>query len=117
MEKKFTYVNAIDNALNGVLDEATVEKLEALKTSLTKKSANKGEKKVNANDEPIKARVLEVLAEGRKTVTEMVVAGGFPTNESGVTTTQMLAPRVKALVAEGKVAEVTEKGKKYFSLA
>ena len=45
MEKKFTYINAIDNALNGVLDQETVDKLNALKVSLSKKSAKSGEKK------------------------------------------------------------------------
>ena len=117
MEKKFTYINAIDNALNGVLNQETVDKLNALKVSLSKKSAKSGEKKANPNDEPIKARILEVLADGRKSITEMILMGGFPTNGSGVTTTQMITPRVTALVTEGKVTVATEKGKKFYSLA
>ena len=47
----------------------------------------------------------------------MILMGGFPTNESGVTTTQMITPRVTALVTEGKVTVATEKGKKFYSLA
>lgn len=114
MEKKFTYVNAIDNALNGVLDDQTVEKLNALKVSLTKKASNKAEKKVSDYDVALRNAIVDALTEGRKTCTELIASGVLPTEEGKILTTQKVSAAIRAL--GDKVVSTTEKGKTYFSV-
>lgn len=114
MEKKFTYVNAIDNALAGNLTDETVEKLQALKVSLTKKSANKAEKKVSEYDVALRNAIVDALTEGRKTCTELIASGALPTEEGKILTTQKVSAAIRAL--GDKVTSVTEKGKTYFSV-
>ena len=66
MEKKMTYVNAIDMALEGNLTEEVVEKLEALKVSLAKRNAHKSDKPTKAQvaNEGVKDAIMEFLADG-----------------------------------------------------
>lgn len=112
--EKFTYVNAIDNALNGILNKETVDKLNALKASLSKKSANKGEKKVSEYDTNLREGIYTALVEnGRMTCTELIVKGNLPVEEGKVLSTQKVASALKAL--GDRVTSVTEKGKTYYS--
>ena len=115
MEKKFTYVNAIDNALAGNLTEETVAKLNALKVSLTKKSANKAEKKVSDYDMALRNAIVDALAKGRKTCTELIANGNLPTEEGKILTTQKVSAAIRAM--GDTIKSETEKGKTYFSVA
>ena len=66
MAKVMTYATAIDNALNGNLNEETVERLNALKAQLAKRNASSGEKKptkIQRENEDLKVKILEMLGE------------------------------------------------------
>ena len=104
---KMTYVSAIDNALNGLLDAETVEKLEALKVSLVKRSASKTSKptKRQVENEAIKAQIAEVLSDEGKTVTEIMTAMGD---------TSLTNQRVSALLRQMGVHKEIVKGKSLF---
>ena len=59
---KMTYVQAIDNAINGILDDETMEKLTALKTQLAKR--NSGERKMSKTqvaNESLKTEIADFL--------------------------------------------------------
>lgn len=104
---KMTYAIAIDNAINGIMDEATREKLEALKASLAKR--NSGERKPTKGqieNEALKARILELLGgEGRQCkdiATEMEISG------------QKCSALLKQLVDTNQIEKYTEKRVTYF---
>lgn len=62
MAKAITYVQAIDEAINGNLTPEVVEKLEALKVQYAKRnSGNKGMTKTQKENEGLKAVILENL--------------------------------------------------------
>lgn len=109
MEKKMTYVNAIDMALEGNLTDEVVEKLEALKVSLAKRNAHKSGKptKTQVANEGVKDAILEFLADGEahqcKAVAEAL--GISPQKASA-----LLAQLVKA----EKVEKFTEKRVSFF---
>lgn len=62
---KMTYAMAIDNAINGKIDEETIERLRALKAQLAKRNAGSGERKptkTQKENEGKKAIILDMLA-------------------------------------------------------
>lgn len=114
---KLTYAKALDVAINAVAEnEEVVAKLTALKASIEKKNASKGEKKPTATqkaNEVIKEQIVTVLADAEKalTVTEIVKAldGDF--------TNQKISALVRQLIDAGKVEKFEEKRRSYFKLA
>lgn len=61
----FTYVMAIDNAINGNLTEETIAKLEALKAQLQKRaSAERKPTKAQRENEDVKCAILDTLRGG-----------------------------------------------------
>ncbi len=110
---KLTYAQALEVAINAV-DGEVAEKLKALKASIEKKNASKGERKPTATQKEnvgIKASILEVLEGGALTVTEIVKA------LDGDYTNQKVSALVRQLVADGSVVRFEEKRKAYFKLA
>lgn len=111
---KVTYVSALATVIPTIENKEVREKLEALKTSLEKKSASKGERKPTATqkaNEGHKEVILNSMVEGeRYTITEMCKE--FPFTE------ELSNQRVSALITQMKKAElverVEEKGKAYF---
>ena len=98
---KMTYVEAIDLALNGNVNEEVVEKLEALKAQLVKRgSAKKGLTKTQKENEVLKERVAEILANGGMTATELA-------NELGVSC-QKVSALLKQMVETERVTKVKE---------
>lgn len=98
---KLTYVEAIDLALNGTVNEEVAEKLEALKTQLVKRgSAKKSLTKTQKENEVLKDRVAEILANGGMTATELA-------NELGVSC-QKVSALLKQMVEAERVAKVKE---------
>lgn len=116
MADKITYKTILTKVINGdvLSTEEEIAKAKALLASLEKKSDKK--KTENPNDAIIKARILEVLKDGAKTIGEMIACGGFPTNENGLVSTQMISPRANALCDANLIAKNTVKGKTVFSL-
>lgn len=117
-----TYAQAIDNAIalfsqGGQIDaedKVTVEKLEALKAQLAKRSTSKGMTKTQKENEGVKAVIAEVLADtGEKmTVTEMLAderLSGYTNQKISALLRQMTEAKTVVKTIEGK--------KSYFEVA
>ena len=104
---KMTYVQALEIAINAVADEVAVERLEALKAQLVKRSgAERKPTKAQMENEGIKARILETLtAEGQqcKAIAEALGISG-----------QKCSALLKQLVDAKVVEKYTEKRVTYF---
>ncbi len=110
---KMTYVIAIENAINGILDNETVEKLNALKASIQKRNASdRKPTKTQKENEAIKAQIVNALSDGEKhTVSEIMAL--VPALGSNQKATSLVSALVKAEIL--KREEI--KRKAYFSLA
>ena len=108
---KMTYAIAIDNAINGTLNEETIEKLQALKVQLAKR--NKGERKptkTQRENEGLKEDMWAYISEdGAKRASEVAVYVGV----SG----QKASALLNALVKEGRLDKYAEKRVTYFRVA
>ena len=106
---KMTYVQALEIAINAVADEIAVERLEALKAQLVKRSgAERKPTKAQMENEGIKARILETLtAEGQqcKAIAEALGISG-----------QKCSALLKQLVDAKVVEKYTEKRVTYFKV-
>ena len=107
---KMTYAQALEIAINAVTDEIAVEKLEALKAQLVKRSgAERKPTKAQVENEGIKARILETLtAEGQqcKVIAETIGISG-----------QRCSALLKQLIDSGLAEKYTEKRVTYFKVA
>ena len=108
MEKKITYVEAVTVAIeSGALAPEVVERLEALKASLEKRSkGSKKPTKEQIENEALRAKIVESAEAGKAyTLSEVgeLIGGGF--------SSQKLSALVKGI--EG-VEKSYEKGKAYF---
>lgn len=106
---KMTYVNAIDNAINGIMNEETIEKLKALKVQLKKR--NSGERKptkAQVANEGVKAEILALLTEEGKQCKDIAEALGI----SG----QKCSALLKQLVDTKQAEKYTEKRVTYFKV-
>lgn len=118
MENKMTYVMAIDNALNGVLDDATVDKLNALKVQLNKKSKSGSSKpsKVQVyNAEVVQPSIIKFL-EGVDSATATEVAKGVSALVGTDITTSKATANLSKLKENGKVVRTIAKRVAYYSL-
>lgn len=108
---KMTYAIAIDNAINGNLNEETIEKLEALKIQLAKR--NKGERKptkTQRENESMKEDFWAYVSEnGAKRANEVAIYFGI----SG----QKASALLNTLVKDGHLEKYTEKRVTYFRVA
>ena len=108
---KMTYAIAIDNAINGTLNEETIEKLQALKVQLAKR--NKGERKptkTQRENEGLKEDFWAYVSEnGAKRASEVAVYFGV----SG----QKASALLNALVKEERLEKMVEKRVTYFRVA
>lgn len=108
---KMTYAQAIDFAINGTINEEVVEKLEALKVQLSKRSTSKkGMTKTQKENEVLKGQMVEFLAtNGAKRATEVGSAFGI----SG----QKASALLKQLVEAGQVVKLIDKKVVTFDVA
>ena len=114
---KMTYTMAIDNAMNGVLDRETCEKLNALKVQLAKKSksgSSKPTKRQVENAEVLQPAVLSYLATVDKATATMVAQNVEVPFE---VTTSRATSALKALEKSDKVVNSVEKRVSYYALA
>jgi len=106
---KMTYVNAIDNAINGNLTEETIEKLTALKAQLVKRaSGERKPTKAQKENEGVKSEILAVLSTEGKQCKDIAEAVGI----SG----QKCSALLKQLVDGGVAEKYTEKRVTYFKV-
>ena len=118
-----TYVQAIDNAIasltilesNECDRDATIEKLEALKVQLAKRSSGKkGLTKTQKANVEVKETIKVVLAE----VGEMVTVTELISDERlSAYTNQKISALLRQLVEAGEVTKVIEGKKARFGLA
>ena len=112
---KMTYVQAIDFAVANIDNAEVIEKLEALKVQLAKRSGGKrGMTTTQKANVGIKETIVDVLAEkdNPATVTELIAderLHGF--------TNQKISALLRQLVDENKVTKSVNKKKSYFALA
>ena len=110
-----TYAQALEVAINTVADEAVVEKLEALKEQLAKRSTSKTPTKTQKENEVIMERIVDTLVAMAKpaTVTEILAYGieGFDL------TNQKVSALLRKLVESGKVVKTIEGKKAMFCIA
>ena len=119
-----TYAQAIDfalqvlneNVFEGIEEEKStaMERLEALKAQLAKRSTSKTPTKNQKANEEVKAVIADVLADtGEKmTVTEMIAderLNGY--------TNQKISALLRQMVEAGKVVKTLEGKKAYFAVA
>lgn len=116
MTEKMTYVQAIENAINGNLTAETVEKLNALLVSIQKRNASrvgKPSKTAVANAE-IGETILATLTAGEcYTIAE--IGKLVPALEGA--SSQKIAPIMRKLVDGGHVTCEKVKGKNVYRLA
>lgn len=100
MEKKITYAQALTVAIKTVEDVEVRDRLADLKASLEKKASSKKK----TDNSALQTKVIEILAEGAKTPSELV-------SLLGVDNTQKVAGVCKPLIEDGTIIK-TVKGKK-----
>ena len=107
MEKKMTYVVALDNAISVVENEEVKARLLDLKASLQKKATNKKPTKVQVENEKLKETLYTVLVEQGKpmTVSEVIKADASLAGLS----TQKVTPLLTQMISAEKVAKKVDK--------
>jgi len=108
---KMTYVNAIDSALNGIVNDEVREKLEALKTQLAKRNSGMHKPtKTQKENEGLKEDIFAFVSEnGAKRAGDVASHFGI----SGQKATALL----KQIVDSGRLEKYTEKRVTFFRVA
>ena len=114
MSKKLTIVEMYEKVMEkakGVLSEEEIKFLEERAEMHSKKNANRKPTKAQAENEEIKAKILEVMESGKAyTVTEIQKAVGLESN-------QKASALIRQLKENDLVIRKEEKGKAYFTKA
>ena len=107
---KMTYANAIDLAINGTLNDEAIERLEALKVQLSKRSASKSPTKTQKENAILKEDIWAYVSEnGAKRANEVAIYFGI----SG----QKASALLNQLVTAEHLDKVVEKKVTYFRVA
>ena len=102
---KMTYAQAIDFAINGTINDEVVERLEALKAQLAKRSASKGMTKTQKENEVIKTNIVSFLSEnGAKRASEVGAEFGISGQKASALLKQLVDAGVVVKMMEKKVA-------------
>ena len=109
-----TYVQALEIAIDIVDNEEAMEKLNALKEQLMKRSSSKTPTKTQKENEGIMEVIINVLAEMSEpsTVTELITCNKGLENYSN----QKISALLKKLVDNGRVEKTIDGKKAKFSL-
>lgn len=111
MENKMTNAKALEYVLDSCeLPNDVADKIDAMLTSLKKKSANRKPTKTQEENNSLKDAILEVLTTEPKTVSEIIAM--TPALEG--MTTQKVTPLMYQLESESKVKKVSDKKKSMF---
>lgn len=125
MEKKITYAQALNTVLNNeniVLASDVREKLEALLTSVSKKSGEKKDAAQQVENAAMVERIYQEMEANRtysiaELLKELPVVADFNANHETEMSTQRMANLLKTLVDGGKVIKTTEKRRVYYTKA
>lgn len=125
MEKKITYAQALNTVLNNeniVLASDVREKLEALLTSVSKKSGEKKDTAQQVENAAMVERIYQEMEANRtysiaELLKELPVVADFNANHETEMSTQRMANLLKTLVDGGKVIKTTEKRRVYYTKA
>jgi hypothetical protein len=115
MDKKMTYVEALEVAISVVDNAEALAKLEALKAQLVKKSEKKSpkeQKKIAEDKALMDAMVVVLRAVGKATATEISKGDSI----LGGLSTQKIAAIAKKLSEQGIVTSFKEKKSSYYTL-
>ena len=115
MDKKMTYVEALEIAIVGIENVEAIEKLKALKAQLVKKSEKKSPKeqaKIAEDKALMDALVVVLRAVGKATATEISKGDSI----LGGLSTQKIAAIAKKLIDKGIVTSFKEKKSSYYTL-
>ena len=113
---KMTYAQAIDIALETVVDEMAREKLEALKGQLAKRgNGKKTPTKTQKENEVLMEVIVNDLAVIGAPVTVTELINGYAPLEGF--TNQKISALLRKLVEAGRVVKTMEKKKTYFAIA
>ena len=106
MTKTMTYAQAIDIAINALGECEATDRLEALKAQLAKRGSGKhGLTKTQKENEVLKERVLEVLANGGLTATEVGDALDIKCQKASALLKQLVDAEAVRRVKDGKVVK------------
>ena len=104
MAKVMTYAEAINVAIEALGEGEAVERLVALKEQLAKRGSGKhGPTKVQKENEVVKARILEMLADGGMTATDIAHALDTSVQKVSALLKQLTDSEKVERVKEGKV--------------
>lgn len=125
MEKKITYAQALNTVLNNeniVLASDVREKLEALLTSVSKKSGEKKETAQQVENAEMVERIYQEMERDRtysiaELLKELPVVADFNVKHENDMSTQRMANLLRTLVENGKVIKTTEKRRVYYTKA
>lgn len=125
MEKKITYAQALNTVLNNeniVLASDVREKLEALLTSVSKKSGEKKDTAQQVENAAMVERIYQEMEANRtysiaELLKELPVVADYNQNHENDMSTQRMANLLKTLVDGGKVIKTTEKRRVYYTKA
>jgi len=115
MDKKMTYVEALEVAISTVDNAEAIAKLKALKAQLVKKSEKKSPKeqaKIAEDKALMDALVVVLRAVGKATATEISKGDSI----LGGLSTQKIAAIAKKLTSQGIVTSFKEKKSSYYTL-
>ena len=106
--KKMTYAEAINLAIEGNLNEEAIERLEALKGQLAKRNSSgalKKPTKTQRENEDLKVKILDMLTEETDgmTATEVGSALAVTCQKASAILSQMVKAETVVKVKEGKV--------------
>lgn len=106
--KKMTYAEAINLAIEGNLNEEAIERLNALKEQLAKRNSSgalKKPTKTQRENEEFKVKITDMLTEevDGMTATEISSALAISCQKASAILSQMVKAEVLARVKEGKV--------------
>ena len=112
--KKMAYKDALTKALEFEgMDAEVVDRLKDLRASLAKKAENRKPTKTQEENEVIKKVILESLAKGEGTATEI----GKRAESTADLSNQKITSLLKQLIESGQVVKSTEGRKSIFALA
>jgi hypothetical protein len=117
MKNEMTYAKALEVAINEVTDEAVVERLTALRTSIVNKSGKTSKKVLERrkdNTEILQPAILEFLGTTERATATQIANGVAVPFE---VTTSRATSALCELKASGKVTNIKEKRVSYYSLA
>lgn len=114
--KRMSYVVAVESAINGELTPEVVERLEALKASLEKRSTHKSNGPTKAQKEraELAEKVFSAMVAG-ESYGSKEIAGLIPELEDA--SSQKITALMKDLVASERVTSEKVKGKAVYKIA